>query len=219
MARASKIDNSIPSLIVVPLNCSLARQPPLLHIAAYSNVMTTYCCLLCTSRQGNVAPPPPPAAAATTGGVSSERNGQQQQQQMSVIHGREIEAVTLDKTNILIIGPTGSGKTLLAKSLARQMGVPFVLADATSLTQVTLLLQHAELSRMLYHHLRYSSLTILAHTLSCPGRALQLASCTSFVLYGSVAPQRTISCVLIANATAATATAAGTYCTHCRLAM
>jgi ATP-dependent protease Clp ATPase subunit len=111
--------------------------------------MTTYA-VRCAHRQGNVAPPP--AAAAAAGGASPERNGQQQQQQqqqaMSVIHGREIEAVTLDKTNILIIGPTGSGKTLLAKSLARQMGVPFVLADATSLTQVTLLLQLVELFRL-----------------------------------------------------------------------
>jgi ATP-dependent protease Clp ATPase subunit len=100
-------------------------------------------------------------------GASSERNGQQQQQQqqaqqaMSVIHGREIEAVTLDKTNILIIGPTGSGKTLLAKSLARQMGVPFVLADATSLTQVTLLLQHVELFRLFSSN--YSGLLVQAH--------------------------------------------------------
>jgi DNA-binding NtrC family response regulator len=112
-----------------------------LHTASNACTVT----LLCAHRQGNVAPPPPPAATAS--GASTERNGQQQQQQqaqqaMSVIHGREIEAVTLDKTNILIIGPTGSGKTLLAKSLARQMGVPFVLADATSLTQVTLLLQY-----------------------------------------------------------------------------
>jgi ATP-dependent Clp protease ATP-binding subunit ClpX len=43
--------------------------------------------------------------------------------------------VELSKSNILLIGPTGSGKTLLAQSLARQLDVPFVIADATTLTE------------------------------------------------------------------------------------
>ena len=43
--------------------------------------------------------------------------------------------VELAKSNILLIGPTGSGKTLLAQSLARQLDVPFVIADATTLTE------------------------------------------------------------------------------------
>lgn len=45
------------------------------------------------------------------------------------------DAVELAKSNILLIGPTGSGKTLLAQTLARKLNVPFVMADATTLTE------------------------------------------------------------------------------------
>src|SRR6266508_2143731 len=48
--------------------------------------------------------------------------------------GRESE-VELDKSNILLIGPTGVGKTLLAQTLARILDVPFTIADATTLTE------------------------------------------------------------------------------------
>lgn len=43
--------------------------------------------------------------------------------------------VELSKSNILLVGPTGSGKTLLAQTLARMLNVPFVIADATTLTE------------------------------------------------------------------------------------
>jgi ATP-dependent Clp protease ATP-binding subunit ClpX len=45
------------------------------------------------------------------------------------------DAVTVQKSNVLIVGPTGSGKTLLAKTVAQYLDVPFVIADATSLTE------------------------------------------------------------------------------------
>lgn len=45
------------------------------------------------------------------------------------------EGVELQKSNILLVGPTGSGKTLLAQTLARTLNVPFAIADATTLTE------------------------------------------------------------------------------------
>ncbi|MDR2451822.1 MAG: ATP-dependent Clp protease ATP-binding subunit ClpX [Candidatus Accumulibacter sp.] len=48
---------------------------------------------------------------------------------------RVTDEVELAKSNILLIGPTGSGKTLLAQTLARMLDVPFVMADATTLTE------------------------------------------------------------------------------------
>lgn len=52
-----------------------------------------------------------------------------------VRYTRKKDDVELDKSNILLIGPTGSGKTLLAQTLARILKVPFAIADATTLTE------------------------------------------------------------------------------------
>jgi ATP-dependent Clp protease ATP-binding subunit ClpX len=49
--------------------------------------------------------------------------------------GHQIDDVELQKSNILLVGPTGSGKTLLAQTLAKVLDVPFCIADATSLTE------------------------------------------------------------------------------------
>jgi ATP-dependent Clp protease ATP-binding subunit ClpX len=50
-------------------------------------------------------------------------------------HDENTESVELDKSNILLVGPTGTGKTLLAQTLSKVLNVPFCIADATVLTE------------------------------------------------------------------------------------
>ncbi|CAL9198297.1 CLP protease regulatory subunit CLPX1, mitochondrial-like [Musa acuminata AAA Group] len=65
------------------------------------------------------------ASLQKSAGVDSENHAE----------GDDDDNVELEKSNILLMGPTGSGKTLLAKTLARFVNVPFIIADATTLTQ------------------------------------------------------------------------------------
>src|SRR3954466_5400258 len=58
--------------------------------------------------------------------------------------GSKQDEVELAKSNILLIGPTGSGKTLLAQTLARLLNVPFVIADATTLTEAGYVVEDVE---------------------------------------------------------------------------
>ncbi len=53
----------------------------------------------------------------------------------NVTKPEETDDIELSKSNILLVGPTGSGKTLLAQTLARLLDVPFIMADATALTE------------------------------------------------------------------------------------
>ena len=52
-----------------------------------------------------------------------------------IIHSNDSDGVTLEKSNILLLGSTGTGKTLLARTLSNYLNVPFAIADATVLTE------------------------------------------------------------------------------------
>ena len=72
---------------------------------------------------------------ATEKGNRERGRGNGEQECAHVPAGVSYPDVEIEKSNILLIGPTGSGKTLLAKTLAKILGVPFAIGDATVLTQ------------------------------------------------------------------------------------
>ena len=81
--------------------------------------------------------PPDPRPVRDRPGAGEEDPLGRRLQPLQAPRGRQAkdDEVELAKSNILLIGPTGSGKTLLAQTLARLLDVPFVIADATTLTE------------------------------------------------------------------------------------
>jgi ATP-dependent Clp protease ATP-binding subunit ClpX len=69
--------------------------------------------------------------------------------------------IELSKSNILLIGPTGCGKTLLAQTLARILDVPFTMADATTLTEAGYVGEDVETSFL--NCFRHQNITLSAH--------------------------------------------------------
>ena len=92
-----------------------------------------------------VTPPHPPSSNAdgdyethASGSISDDDDDDDDDRSIANPNhkiGPEVEDCELDKSNIIIIGPTGSGKTLLVKTLAKLIDVPLVISDATCLTQ------------------------------------------------------------------------------------
>ena len=139
--------------------CSFCRraQDEVNHLIAGPDgvFICNECIDLCQEILAQEAPPSQPASSFTIEHVPSPKEllahmdeyvvGQERAKRVlsvavynhykRVAAGGKIDGVELEKSNILLIGPTGCGKTLLAQTLARVLDVPFCIADATSLTE------------------------------------------------------------------------------------
>jgi ATP-dependent Clp protease ATP-binding subunit ClpX len=118
-------------------------------IVGESVAICNECVDLCGTLLQDVEPPVSKDLAATLDPIAIKEHldqyviGQDQAKQvLSVAIANHYKRISntdpnteIEKANILMLGPTGSGKTLLAKTVARYLDVPFVIADATSLTE------------------------------------------------------------------------------------
>ncbi|KQS38735.1 ATP-dependent Clp protease ATP-binding subunit clpX-like, mitochondrial isoform X1 [Drosophila erecta] len=115
-------------------------RPDLLHITGIGHTLN--------SSPGNELPPKSPAqmgmgggmggpglGAGLTGASSSNARGGGDHRSGSEILDRQSSDVKLEKSNIIMLGPTGSGKTLIAQTIAKCLDVPFAICDCTTLTQ------------------------------------------------------------------------------------
>lgn len=113
-----------------PTSSAAARGGDLLHISGIGHTMVS-------SHQTEM----PRSAGLSSASASSSATGQQHHHQQqpaqsgSELLDKKTHELKLDKSNILMLGPTGSGKTLLAQTIAKCLDVPFAICDCTTLTQ------------------------------------------------------------------------------------
>uniref|UniRef100_A0A182K5G9 ClpX-type ZB domain-containing protein n=1 Tax=Anopheles christyi TaxID=43041 RepID=A0A182K5G9_9DIPT len=104
---------------------SMSRSGDLLHISGIGHTMMS-------SAPTEVPRPPIGAGGSGHGGAAGSSNAHHPG---SELLDKKTHELKLEKSNILMLGPTGSGKTLLAQTIAKCLDVPFAICDCTTLTQ------------------------------------------------------------------------------------